>query len=192
MLGLATAAQSAALLLPVDPFAVSSLFSPGGSFGLTGTLTGTDTFEVTVSGTPCLQSGGTFCTNAAGVVVIAGTTGVGGSLANGGTTFGSLLMTISGVGTAQLFATNAGNGLGSGSPPTVLSLPATALSTFFGAFSVTNPTISFEVSDTGRGDNSGSFSLTQDQNPIPEPGTVFLPVAGLAALALTRRTATRR
>lgn len=171
---------------------VDSTSSTGTSFLYSGTLTQADTLSLVAGGTPCLQAGGTFCTNAAGVVVIAGTSGVGAALPNGATTFGSLLLSISGTGqTEQLFPTNAGNGLGSLSPPTSLSLSSTSLSTLgFSAFSVLNPTLTFTVSDTDRTDNSGSFALSQAGAGVPEPSTwamMILGFAGIGLLAYRRR-----
>jgi hypothetical protein len=85
-----------------------------------------DTLSLTVTRLPCLQSGGTYCTNAAGVVVVPGSSPVGGSSINGsnGTTFGSLLLQIDGI-VLQLFPTDAADGSGSANPPTSLTLVAT-------------------------------------------------------------------
>jgi hypothetical protein len=100
--------------------------------------------------------------------------------------FGALLMNISGVGTVQIFPANSANGLGSGSPPANLTLPPTSLSSLgFGAFSVSNPTITFVVADTNYGDNSGSFTLTSVVSVpgTPIPGTLWLALAGIGVLA---------
>jgi hypothetical protein len=168
----------AALVSFASPLTVDSTTDVGASFTFSGTLTGTDTLSLNAIASPCLQPVSTFCTNAAGVVVTAGSKPVGDFLANGSTTFGSLLLTIAGVGTEQIFLTNAANGLGSASPPTSLFLPETSLSALgFGSFSVLNPTLTFTVSDTFRGDNIGSFTLTVP-GAVPEPSTWAMMILG--------------
>lgn len=176
-------ANASAISLPGGMLSVSSI-DLGTSFTYSGTLTSADTLGFTQTGNPCLQSGGVYCTNGAGVLVVAGNgAGVGQSSTNpdNSTTFGSLLLTISGVGTEQLFGTDAANGLGSASPPTSLTLAATSLNALgFGIFSVTDPTLTFSVSDTMRSDNSGAFTLTQSPVPLPAAAPMF----GAALLAL--------
>lgn len=191
------------VILPGGSVTVSGTSATGVSFGFVGTLTQSDTIAFTQTGNPCLQSAGTYCTNGAGVVTVAGSTLVGGSstfagpsgvIPAGTWTFGALLMSISGVGTVQVFPTNAGNGLGSSTPPASLTLPVTALSALgFGAFSQTNPTITFIVADTGFADNSSQFVLTQAAVPtLGEWATLLLAVllAAAAAYQIRRRRAT--
>lgn len=155
------------------------------SFTYTGTLTQSDTIAFTQSGNPCLQASGTaYCTNGAGVVTVAGTTPVGGSstfvgpvgsIPAGTWTFGSLLMTISGVGTVQVFPTNAANGLGSLTPlPNLALAPTTLAGLGFAAFSQTNPTITFIVADNFFPDNGGQFVLSQ----APPASTAPVPTLG--------------
>jgi uncharacterized repeat protein (TIGR01451 family) len=145
--------------------------SAGASFTYSGTLTQNDTISFTQVGTPCLQPGPAYCTNGAGVVVVAGSTGVGTANAVavsgvGVVNLGSLLMTISGVGTRQVFPANPANGLGSASPPPSLALPATTLGSLgFGMFSVNNPTITFFIAAVNYADNTGSLTLVQ---PAPD------------------------
>lgn len=171
-------ADASTVLFPA--LTVDSTSATGTSFTYSGTLTGSDTLSLTAIGSPCLQSGNTYCTNAAGVVVVAGTQPVGGSSMNGGTTFGSLLLTISGVGTEQLFPTNPANGLGSSSPPTSLFLPSTSLSALFGSFSPeVDPTFTFVMSDTIRSDNSGSFTVS---SAVPEPSTWAMMILGFCGV----------
>jgi hypothetical protein len=165
-------------------------------------LTQNDTIAFAQTGNPCLQTAGTgYCTNGAGVLTVAATVGVtpvGGSstfagpsgvIPAGTWTYGALLMTISGVGTVQVFPTNAANGLGSSSPPASLTLPATTLAGLgFASFSVSNPTITLIVADTFFGDNGGQFVLAQAA-PVPVPtlgewGMIGLTLA-LAGVGLT-------
>ena len=136
--------------LPGGSLTIPGTSTTGASFTYTGTLTQNDTIAFTQAGNPCLQTGGTgYCTNGAGVLTVAATVGVtpvGGSSSFAGPsgvipagtwTYGSLLMSISGVGTIQVFPTNASNGLGSATPPASLTLPTTTLAGLgFAAFSL--------------------------------------------------------
>lgn len=174
---------------------VQSSSTTGTSFTYNGTLTQAATVDwFTQSGTPCMLTLTSYCTNGAGIVISGGT--IGSSLQFGPQTFGStsgiwnygaLLMTISGVGAVQVFPANAANGLGSGAPPANLTLAPTTLSALgFPAFSVTNPTITFVVADgTGEyGDNAGSFTLSPGVSAgTPALPTLWLSVAGMLALA---------
>jgi hypothetical protein len=191
----ASACLAGTVHVPGNTLLIPALNPSGASFSFSGTLSQNDTIDLTLSGTGCLQSGGTYCTNAAGVVVVAGTTGVGGTSSFtgpiGGFThtynFGSVIMLIAGVGAVQLFQANAANGLGSGSPPTSLTLATTSLSALgFGSFSVTNPTISFIIADTFYPDNSGTLTLTQTASPpsVPAPPTLELMVIALSLVAM--------
>ena len=179
------AAQAANVNLPGGTLVIPGTSSAGASFTYTGTLTQADTIAFSQTGNPCLQSGNTYCVNGAGVIVVAGTSPVGTSTGFGSWTYGALLMQISGVGTVQVWPTNAANGLGSGSPPTGLTLPTTTLAALgFPAFSQTNPTITFTVADTNFGDNSGSFTLTQAAAPAAVAPVPTLAEWSLGALAL--------
>ena len=182
--------------LPGGSLTIPGTSTTGVSFTYTGTLTQNDTIAFTQTGNPCLQTAGTgYCTNGAGVLTVAATVGVtpvGGSSSFAGPsgvipagtwTYGSLLMSISGVGTI-----NASNGLGSATPPASLTLPTTTLAGLgFAAFSQANPTISFIVADTFFGDNGGQFVLNQAVVPavptvVPTLGEWGL--IGLTALLL--------
>jgi hypothetical protein len=183
-------AEATVVIFP-SPLTVDSTSASGTSFTYSGTLTGGDILSLFASGSPCLQSGNTYCTNAAGVVTVAGSLGVGGSSQNpdNGTTFGSLLLTISGVGTEQIFPTNAANGLGSGTPPTSLFLSTSLSSLGFGVFSADNPTLTFVMSDTIRSDNSGAFTIA---SAVPEPSTwamMILGFLGVGYMAYRRKPA---
>lgn len=197
------AVSAMAQTISFSPLTVSSTSATGTSFTYSGVLTQAATIGVSTSGLPCLQNGA-YCVNGAGVVVTAGTTGVGGVSTFSGTffgstrtwTYGSLAIGISGVGAAEVFPVNASTGLGSGSPPTAVTLtPATLASLGFGTFSVTNPTITFFLADSLYTDNSGSFTVSPagGVSATPVPSTLLLSLAGLAALSLfllvRRRTA---
>jgi hypothetical protein len=172
---------AASVQLPGGTLTIPATSTTGVSFTYTGTLTQNDTIAFTQAGNPCLQTA-LYCTNGAGVVTVAGSTPVGGSstfagpvgvIPAGTWTFGSLLMSISGVGTVQVFPANAGNGLGSATPPASLTLSALTLAGLgFASFSQTNPTISFIVADGNYVDNSGQFVLNQGAAP---PSVVLIP-----------------
>ena len=171
-------------LIPISPITVDALSTTGVSFSYAGTLTQNDTLELTVTGDPCLQAGPAYCVNGAGVVTVAGTAAVGDATTFSGTfggttgTCGALLMEISGTSTVQIFPADAADGLGSGSPPSSLTLPLTTLSALgFPAFDEVNPTITFILADNLYTDNSGNYNLSQ----VPEPTTVS--VVGVLHLA---------
>jgi hypothetical protein len=174
---------------PGAPIALSALNSAGSSFTYNGVLNGNTLLAVNVSSTVCLQEGA-YCTNGAGVVTVAGSSSIGQatSFTDGRGTFnyGSLLMTISGVGTVQLFPANAANGLGSGSPSTTLSFSGRSLSSVgFGQFSTTNPTITLVVADNNFPDNSGTFQVSGSFTPAAGAAPVpALSDAGLVLMAL--------
>ena len=195
--------------IPGSPLTVNSTSSAGSSFTYPGVLTGNVTLSLSASGQPCLQNTA-YCTNAAGVVVVAGSSGVGQattlSASFGGVagtwTFGALLMTISGVGTVPIFAANTANGLSSSAPPTTLSISGTPLSSLgFGNFSVTNPTITFVLADNLYTDNTGNLTVSgsfgtpgvASAPTLSEAGTVSLGILLLAAavVLLRRPTAVR-
>ncbi|MFT4194682.1 IPTL-CTERM sorting domain-containing protein [Ottowia sp.] len=192
----AVGAQAASIDLPGGTLTIPATSTSGTSFTYTGTLTQADTLALGQTSAPCLEAGGTYCTNGAGVVVVAGSQSVGASssFAGGGPlsiipagtwTYGALLMQISGVGTVQIWPTNAANGLGSATPPAGLTLPATTLAGLgFPAFSQTNPTITFIVADNGFTDNSGSLTLVQAAAPAAATPVPTLAEWGLGALAL--------
>ena len=189
-------ARAAVIVFP-SPLTVDSTSAVGTSFTYSGTLTGADTLSLIASGTPNLQSNGAYAVNAAGVVVVAGNgTAVGQTSPNpdSGTAYGSLLLIISGSGftaTEQIFPADIANGLGSASPSTSLFLPTTSLSDLgFGPFSVTDPTLTFVMSDTIRSDNSGVFTVTA----VPETSTwamMILGFLGVGFLAYRNKSALR-
>jgi hypothetical protein len=174
-------ARAAAITFPTGTLNVDAI-NDGTSFVFNGTLTQADTLGFTETGLACLQASGTqYCTNGAGIVVVAGSTGVGGETTNPADnhTFGSLVLTIGAVGEEQLFAPNIANGLGSNNPPVTLTLPSTTLATLgFGPFSVLDPILTFRVSDEPRTDNGGGFVLTQVSG-VPEPTSLALLASGL-------------
>jgi hypothetical protein len=161
-------------------------------------LTQNDTINLAISGAGCLQGGGAYCTNAAGVLTVAGSSPVGATSTLAATVggfpitynYGAVLMLISGVGVVQLLPASAGNGLGSATPPSTLALSATSLGALgFGTFSVTNPTISFIVADNNYVDNTGSLTLSQVPAGTPAgvpalgPWGMLLLALGLAAIS---------
>ena len=195
------AAFGGSILLPGGGLSVNGGGAGGASFTYTGTLTEADTLNFLVAGNPCLQPGNTFCTNGGGVLVTAGSTPVGGSASFSGTvgtvagsngtwTLGALLLSITGVGTRQLFPADASTGLGSATPPTTLTLDPTSLSALgFGSFSAVNPTLTFVVADTNYADNTSAFDLRQlSSTSTPEPSTMGMVAlaCGLAALRAVR------
>jgi len=190
-----------------NPIVVDSLSTTGTSFVLPGVLTGNSTVSLSVSGTPCLQNSA-YCTNAAGVVLVPGTLGVGQSFSftgvlggvNNTWTVGALLMTISGVGTVQIFPTNSANGLSSATPPSSLAVSGATLSSLgFGNFAATNPSITFLFADNLYPDNEGSFSVSGSfggvaTSPASAPAlspaamvSVALLLAAIAAILLRRK-----
>jgi exosortase sorting signal-containing protein len=195
----AETAFAASVTLPGGSLTVPATSTTGVSFVYPGTLTQNDTIALTQAGNPCLQTTNGYCVNGAGVLTVAATVGVtpvGGSstftgpsgIIPGGTwTYGALLMSISGVGTVQIFPTTAANGLGSATPPASLTLPATSLGALgFGTFSQANPTITFIVADTFFGDNGGQFTLAQPAPPPPPAPVIAVPTLGeYALIALT-------
>ena len=191
---LSTIAMAQSIVLPAS-LSVPAANPAGASFTYNGTLTDAATLSLTQVGTPCLVGGNTYCTNGAGVIVTpAANRAVGGTYTFAGTiggttgnwTWGALLMSISGVGTVQVFPSSAANGAGSGAPPNSLSLAAQPLSALgFGAFTVSNPTITFYVADNYYTDNSYGFTLTQQSAAMaPVPSTLWLAIAGIGVLAL--------
>lgn len=180
------------------PLTVNATNPSGTSFAYSGTLTQAATISLTASGTACEQ-GSVYCTNAAGVAVVAGAgAGVGQastfsatfSPTSGTWNFGALLMNVEGECTVQLFPANAGNGLGSGSPPSSLSLNNVSLASLgCPAFSITSPVITLFVADNNYPDNSQGFTVTSGASsptpsPTPLPSTLVLSMVGLAALAV--------
>jgi hypothetical protein len=193
---LSTGVFAQSIILP-STLSVAAINPSGTSFTYNGTLTQAATIALTESGASCEQPSGTYCTNGSGVLVVAGTSPVGATTSftapvggfSGTYNFGALIMTISGVGSQQIFAANAGNGLGSTAPPATLSLSATSLSALgFPNFSAVNPTITFTVADTNYADNSGGFSVTQTGLPsTPAPATLALVILGLTAALIALR-----
>lgn len=197
LLGIAALASANSISLPGGTLAVPGSNSSGVSFVYSGTLTQADTLSLTATGTPCLQTGPAYCTNAAGVLTVAGIHGPGETVGSasgfsatfngtsGGWDFGALVLEISSEGAVQIFPADTANGLNSPTPPTSLVLPQTSLAALgFGSFSITNPTITFLVADSYYPDNTGSLTLTQAQTPTPtpEPATIWLLAPALAAL----------
>ena len=184
----AVAAAGATIPIPATVVLGTDTFG-GPTFTLTSTVLPTDTLTLTARGEVFLQGGNTYGTNAAGVVTTAGTTAVGGSSANGGTTFGALLLGNTTLGFFQVFPTNAADGLGSLTPPSLLMVNSVSLSSL--GFSTTLPSgtvLQFRPSDINTGDNSGAFTVFGSINAssVPEPGTLTMMFAGALALTVFR------
>ena len=91
----------------------------GPTFSLTTDAQLTDVLTLAARGEVYLQSGSTYGTNAAGVITTAGSASVGQSspCACGLGTYAALLIGNGSYGFFQVFPTDAGNGLGSATPP---------------------------------------------------------------------------
>lgn len=186
---------NAAYLTFSSPVSVGATdVSSGPSFTTSGALSASDLLSLSVAGTVCLQPGGTYCTNGAGVVVIAGSTSVGGYSTNpsDGHTFGSVLLGNNSLGFHQLLAPVGANGYLSPNPPTtVFLLNATLGSLGFSSGIGAGEILEFRLSDTYVGDNNGGYRITdlsnQVEGQVPEPATFALVGAGAAALAALRR-----
>jgi hypothetical protein len=181
-----TSTAAADILTPPALTVLGTNVFAGPTFTVPTDFAATDELSFTVSGIVSLQPSGAFGTNAAGVVVVAGSSPVGASLPNGSTTYGSLLLGNSSIPFVQLFPTNADNGLGSSAPPTSLTISAT-LGSLFGSGLSAGTVLEFRVSDINTGDNGGQFSISSGGDAaVPEPGAWMLVVSGLAILSAGR------
>lgn len=167
----------------------------GTSFALTNVSTD-ETLSFLVGGNPTLQQGGGYGVNAAGVVTLAGTTPVGGTSfdSTNGYNYGVLLVSFDGA-TRQLFATNAANGLGSATPPSLLTFSDTLADAFGLAPGQTigATTINFRLDDSDFTDNAGAFDVRVNAAPgVPEPQSWALAGAGLALVGTAVRRRRRR
>ncbi len=189
VLGSSITAFAGTISIPGTTVNGSDVFS-GPTLTLTSAVAATDTLTLTATGEVFLQGPSAYGTNAAGVLTTAGTTGVGGSSPNGSTTFGALLFGNSTFGFVQVYPTNASNGLGSATPSSSLTVTAVSLASL--GFNTTMPSgtvLQFLISDTNTSDNFGSFLvsgaiITAGVNVVvPEPGSIAMVLAGLAALS---------
>lgn len=191
LVSLAVAASAAAATIAIPTTTVLGTDTFGGpTFTLTSAVLPTDTLTLTARGEVFLQGGSTYGTNAAGVVTTAGTTAVGGKSANGATTFGALLLGNSTVGSFQVFPTNAANGLGSATPPGLLSITSVSLvSLGFSSALAAGTVLQFRPSDINTFDNSGSFTVFGQITTagVPEPGTMGLLLLGGLVMGASRR-----
>jgi len=166
---------------PTYSYFLPAIAENGGPvYVIPGTVTQVSTIAFAVSGLACEQSPGIDCFNAAGVIAVRGATkgtNVGEAAKFNGTfggfpgsfNFGSLLMSIEGVGTVQVFPATQANGLKSKNPPQDLTLrPTTFGALGFPAFTKQNPRIRFYVVDDYYPDNSGGFLLT-----LQSPGVTY-------------------
>jgi hypothetical protein len=183
----AIAAFAGTMSIPSTTVNGTDVFA-GPTLTLTLAVAPTDTLTLTASGQVFLQDvqGVTFYgTNAAGVVTTPGTLGVGGSSANGSTTFGALLFGNSTFGFVQVFPTNTGNGLGNATPPSSLTVTSVTFSSLgFNTPMPVGTVLEFLTSDINTIDNSGSFLVSGSINTaaaVPEPGSLAMVLGGLAA-----------
>ena len=192
--------RAATIPFATTPLTVSALSATGTSVNVSGPITPTDSIDFTVTGLATLQPNGQYQANAAGVVVVAGeyaneTVGTVENVPGSTVAYASLQLTISGLGTATVFAPDAANGLGSSNAPQTITFDDT-LGSLFGNFaSITDPTFTFSVADGGSSyfanstndqyfDNSGGFTVTDPvPNSVPLPSAAWQSCLGLAVLA---------
>jgi PEP-CTERM motif len=194
------------LCAPSTVSAATVTVDAGNAAGTTqalGAIDPSDHLTITVDGIAFEQSPQAYGTNPAGVVVVAGTSGVGaatnfttagdGVYGAGTYDFGSLLATLtdgSFTKTVQIFGADSANGLGSGSPPTSLQFSGT-LGDLFGSFAdAPGATLTFVVADNLYPDNSGAFSV--DVAGVPEPATWALLFFGVGIVGTGLRMGRRR
>jgi hypothetical protein len=190
MVGVGTAAHAAAIPIVGGSVFVSASNPNGTSFTYDGTITSGDTMSFEVTGESFLQADpNQYGTNAAGIVQTAGyfageTVGSAKKVAGSTLTLGALVMEVNGFGPV-VFKPDAGNGLGSSTPPGTLIFSGT-LSKIFGNFTpINDPTFTLLVADESNMyfDNSGGFTVTQ-VNSVPVPAAAWQSLAGVAGVAL--------
>jgi hypothetical protein len=189
MFGVGTAAHAEAIPIVGNSVFVSAANPNGTSFTYEGTIKSGDTMSFEVTGESLLQAD-QYGTNAAGIVQTAGYfpgEDVGSAkLVKGSTlTLGALVMEVNGFGPV-VFKPDAGNGLGSSTPPGTLVFTGT-LSKIFGNFTpINDPTFTLLVADESNMyfDNSGGFTVTQIPSSVPVPAAAWQSLAGVAGVAL--------
>jgi hypothetical protein len=182
---LSTPAQGASLTFP-NTTVLGGDVSSGPTFTVVESLAPTDVINLTVGGQVTLQGPSAYGTNAAGIVTLAGSTGVGGtSTTPGGFNFGALLLGNNQLGFVQLFAANAGNGLGSNNPSQMLSLVNVPIGNYFTNGIQAGSTLEWRVADIDFFNNSGAFRIQNDA--VPEPSTWAMLGGGLLGIAVGLR-----
>lgn len=165
----------------------------GPTFTVSGNYAVTDYFSLVADGEVGL-AGTAFYANAAGIVTRPATTNTGahpgqtspasaGSVAPG-LPYAALFIGNNVLGYFQVFPSDAANGLGDPTPPTLLSTNRTIGDLFGGQAIADGTVLMFRINDINTGDNSGAFRLSPS---VPEPFTLALFGVGLAVAALRRR-----
>lgn len=181
-----TGPASAGVLLPPTFDVVND---PYGTTVQVGDVSADDMLSLVVSGTAYLQSPSMYGVNAAGVRTVAGDVwSVGGAWldAAAGFSYGALVVTLNGVQSRQLFASDAANGVNAAVIPDDLSFNGRIGDLFEIGTPLTGATLNFTVHDTGYGDNSGSFRVTA-LNAVPEPATWTMLLLGFSGLGHVMR-----
>jgi hypothetical protein len=189
-LSLCAGVHAATLDVPTTTVLGTDVFT-GPTFTVSGNFGASDDIDVTVSGTVDLASGD-FTANAAGILVSPATANTGahpGQTSPGefGFPYASLLIGNSALGFVPLFPADAADGLGNSTPPTTLTVDETLGSLFGSSVSITNgEVLDLLVDDINTGDNSGSYTVGNTVNGVPDAATTVsllgLSLGGLAAL----------
>jgi hypothetical protein len=164
----------------------------GPAFAVPGGVQAGDTIGIETTNIMYLQTGNTYGTNAAGVVVVPGSAPIGQFGINpsgppfpdygAGTPYGDLLLGNPAFGFFAVYPTDASTGAGSSAPPTDLRITLN-LGSFGGGSLVGAPSLEFLLSDTQVTDNSGYFTVSS----VPEPVSASLMGCGLLLAAALRR-----
>ncbi len=186
MAPVAQAQVPATFVVPNDPVAGPAGFTFTVPDGSNGTV-----LNLTVSGLSFLQDA-QYGVNPAGVVVVPGSVGTGGSSTDpqSGFTYGALLVTLNNNKTVQLFPASAANGLGSATPPTSLTYVGTLAQLFAipARQQLASVTLTFRVDDTDYSNNAGGFTVVNNAASVPEPATWAMMLLGFGMVGFGLRS----